>query len=249
MEFATYLMNRCDIGSDCITIETDQRPVQEILKDLDLECVNHIATPCAVERKKLDNARGDECKGENRGEQGEPETQRDWDDESDRSDRRRVQVTSDGENDRKALTGGDITKYTALVARVSYLSQDRPGLKFASMQASCALTNPTVRDSKRVKKDRKIPRWQARSEVLVLVATEWRPRSALGRRLGRRPSHPTIRVGRSDHGKPTLPEGCGRSSSRCLCPAPRASCTPQSELRQKVWEYRVQRWTWEWSAG
>ena len=31
----------------------------------------------------------------------------------------------------QSLTGGDITRYRALVARISYLSQDRPDLKFA----------------------------------------------------------------------------------------------------------------------
>ena len=36
--------------------------------------------------------------------------------------------------DSQALTGGDITKYRALVARISsHLSQDRPDLKFTSM--------------------------------------------------------------------------------------------------------------------
>ena len=137
-EFAAYLMNRCDIGSDCITIETDQRPVQEILKDLDLECANHIADPMRRgEEESWTMREATNARERTEGEQGQPETQRDWDDESDRSDRRRVQVTSDGENDSQALTGGDITNCKALVARVSYLSQDRPGLKFASMQASC----------------------------------------------------------------------------------------------------------------
>ena len=54
-------------------------------------------------------------------------------------------MTSDGENDSEALTGGDLTKNRALVARVSNLSQDRPDLKFPSMQAWCAMANPTVR--------------------------------------------------------------------------------------------------------
>ena len=49
-------------------------------------------------------------------------------------------------------TGGDITRYRALVARVSYLSQDRPDLKFASMQVCCAMAKPTLRDMERVKR-------------------------------------------------------------------------------------------------
>ena len=52
----------------------------------------------------------------------------------------------------EALTGGDITKYRSLVARISYLSQDRPDLKFASMQDSCAVAKPSVRDMEGVKR-------------------------------------------------------------------------------------------------
>ena len=44
-----------------------------------------------------------------------------------------------------------------------------------------------------------IPRWQAESEVLVPLATERRPGSALGRRPGRRQSHQTIGVSGSHH--------------------------------------------------
>ena len=43
-------------------------------------------------------------------------------------------MASDDANDGQALTGGDITKYRALVARLSiYVSRGRPELKFASM--------------------------------------------------------------------------------------------------------------------
>ena len=55
-------------------------------------------------------------------------------------------MTDDDANDSQALTGGDITRYRALVARISYLSQDPPDLKFASMQVCCAMTKPTVCD-------------------------------------------------------------------------------------------------------
>ena len=41
---------------------------------------------------------------------------------------------------------------TKHVARISYLSQDRPDLKFASMQVCCAMARPSVRDMKRVKR-------------------------------------------------------------------------------------------------
>ena len=52
-------------GRDGITIGTDQRHVREGLKDFDLEQANHAATACTVKRKKKDNARSDEGKGEN----------------------------------------------------------------------------------------------------------------------------------------------------------------------------------------
>ena len=47
-----------------------QRHDRENLKDLDLGCAEHTATPCAVKRKKEDNARADESKVENEGDQG-----------------------------------------------------------------------------------------------------------------------------------------------------------------------------------
>ena len=58
----------------------------------------------------------------------------------------------DDTNDSQALTGGDITKYRALVARISYLTQDRPDLKFAAMQVCCAMAKPSASDPHRVKR-------------------------------------------------------------------------------------------------
>ena len=58
----------------------------------------------------------------------------------------------DDANDSQALTGGDITMYRALVARISDLSQDRPDLKFAAMQVCCAVANPSASDLERVKR-------------------------------------------------------------------------------------------------
>ena len=40
----------------------------------------------------------------------------------------------------------------ALVARVSYLSQNRPEPKLASLQVCCAIAMPTMRDMERVKR-------------------------------------------------------------------------------------------------
>ena len=112
---------------DGITIEADQRHVREILKDLELERGNRSATPRAVERKNEGGARSDESKGENRCGKGQTQTKHKWED--------RPQMADDDANESQALTGDDITRCTALVARISYLSQDRPDLKFASMPA------------------------------------------------------------------------------------------------------------------
>ena len=119
----------------CITIEADQRHVREIMKGLEMERANHSATPCAVEGR-------DESKGEKRC--GRGQTKRRWDDVNDDVNRDRPWMADDDAIDSQALTGGDITRYSALVARISYLSQDRPDLKFASM--CCAMAKPSMRD-------------------------------------------------------------------------------------------------------
>ena len=111
------------VSRDGITIEADQRHVREMLKDLDLEQANHAAPP--------------------------------WDDAGDGDDKNTVQMTNDelgDANDIQALTGGDIMKYRALVARISYLSQERPDLKFAAMQVCCAMANPSASAGNRVVK-------------------------------------------------------------------------------------------------
>ena len=61
-------------------------------------------------------------------------------------------MADDDDNDSQAPTDEYITKYRALVARISYMSQDRPDLKFASMQACCAMVKPSVQDMERVKR-------------------------------------------------------------------------------------------------
>ena len=61
-------------------------------------------------------------------------------------------MADDDANDSQALTGGDITRYRARVARISYLSQDRPDLKFESMRVCCAMAKPSTRDMECVKR-------------------------------------------------------------------------------------------------
>ena len=97
-----------------ITIEPDQRHIREILKDLELERANHSATPCAMERKDEGGARRGESKGENQCGQGQTQTKHELDDMGD--GKSRPKIASDDANDSQALTGGDITKYRALVA-------------------------------------------------------------------------------------------------------------------------------------
>ena len=151
-------------------------------------------------------------------------------------------MTSDGGNDSEALTGGDLTKNRALVALVSNLSKDRPDLKFPSMQAWCAMANPTVRDSEHVKRIGRhlaaLPRakcwfrWQRSGDLEAYSDADWR-------------GDPATRYQEAG-----TVWRCGRKSSRwCLCPAPRASCTRRPKLRHKGWGYRVWRRTWEKSAS
>ena len=61
-------------------------------------------------------------------------------------------MADDDANDSQALTGGDNTRYRALVARISYLSKERLDLKFASIRVCCAMAKPSVRDTERVKR-------------------------------------------------------------------------------------------------
>ena len=117
---------------------------------------------CGQDRKDEDGARSDESKGESQ--RGRRQTQT-------KHERDRPQTAYDDANDSQALTGGDITRYKAPLARISYVSQDRPVLKFASMQVCCAMAKPSVRDTERVKR---IGRYLAeKGKVLVPLTTEW----------------------------------------------------------------------------
>ena len=95
---------------DGITIEADQRPFREIVKGLGLERANHSATPCAVERRE-------EGKGENQC--GRRQSKHRRNDVNDDDNRSRPQMADDDAIDSQALTGGDITRCRALVARTS----------------------------------------------------------------------------------------------------------------------------------
>ena len=108
---------------------------------------------------------------------------------SDGEDRDRPQMAGDDAYDSQALTGSDIMKYRARVARIRYLSQDRPDLKLASMQVCCAMAKPSVRDMERVKR---IGRYLA-GKPRALRLFRW-PKAGefggvFGRRLGWRQNH------------------------------------------------------------
>ena len=93
---------------------------------------------------------------------------------SDGDEKERPQMAGDDANDSQALLGGEVTRYGAVVARVSYQSQYRPDLKFASMQVCRAMASPSVRDMERVNRIGRyfagkpraacLFRWQQRSE-------------------------------------------------------------------------------------
>ena len=117
LEKSGRMLNRViEWDRDGITIEADQRHVREKRDYLELERANHSATPCAVERKDEGGAKKVESKGENRCGQGQTQTKHDWDVVNDGDDRERLQMADDDANDSQALTGGDITRYRALVA-------------------------------------------------------------------------------------------------------------------------------------
>ena len=131
-------------------------------------------TPCTVERRNEDNARSDGSKVENRCEQGQCQTKRDEDDAGDGDDKNRAQMTSDEGNDMNEHSQVVTSRrYRALVARISYLSQDRPDFKFASMRACCAMANRSVSDTEQVKTIGRYLAGDAAGRVSVPLATEW----------------------------------------------------------------------------
>ena len=178
-----------------------------------------------------------EARGKDQREQRRRQTKHAWDDAGDGDDKNRVQTTNDERddtNDSQALTGGDITKYRALVARTSYLSQDRPDLKFASVQACCAMGNPSMRDMERVKRiGRHLAgkpkakcwfRWQQSGELEACSDAEWRSDKATRR---------SASAGVIVRGGHCFKVWTKKQQVVTLCAPPRASCTPQSKPHQK----------------
>ena len=78
--------------------------------------------------------RRDGCKGKSQHGQGQTQIEHERDNANYSDNRDRPQMAGDDDPDSQELTNGDITRNRALVARIIYLLQDRPDLKFASMQ-------------------------------------------------------------------------------------------------------------------
>ena len=116
-------------------------------------------------------------------------------------DKDRPQMADNDDTDSQALTNVDITRYRALVARSSYLSQDRPDLKFCiDAGVLCDGEADHARHGTR-QEDWSIPRWEAeRGSSLV----SWRRIRML---TGRRQSHSTKSVGVGHQERRTLPQG------------------------------------------
>ena len=125
LEKSGRILNRVvEWDRDGITIETDQRPVREIMSGLELERSSHSATPCAVERR-------DESKGENRC--GRGQTKRRWDDVNDDDNRDRTRMADDDAIDSQALPSGTLATRRILtsVLRRPRWRQCRAGNAFA----------------------------------------------------------------------------------------------------------------------
>ena len=142
---------------------------------------------------------------------------------------------ADDDNDSPALTGGNIKRYRALAARISYLSQDRPDLKFASMQVCCAMARPTMRDMERVKRigrhfvgrprARCWFRWQQSGELEAYSDADWGGDKATRR---------SVSAGVIMRGGHCLKYG-PKSSKSYRCPLSSTELHDAVKTRQKGW--------------
>ena len=243
LEKSERILNRViEWNRNGITIEADQRHVREILKGLESERANRSATPCAVERK-------DEGKGESRRGQGQTQAGHKWDNANNSDDRDRPQMADNDDPDSQAVTNGDITRYRALVTRISCLSQDRPDLKFASMQVCCAMAKPTMREMERVKRIGRYlvgkPRarcwfhWKQGGELEAYSDADWR---------GDRATRRSVSAGVITRGGHCLKVWTKKQQVVALSQL-RASCTPRSKLHWMGWGSRASQKTWEYCVG
>ena len=138
LEKSGRILNRVtEWNRNGITIEADQRHVREILKGLELERITlrlHVLTGMMRTAQEMMKAR-----------------------ERVEVDGGRPRPSTSGTDRRWQMTMPTTARHSqlvnrALVARISFLSQDRADLKFASMQVCCAMAKPSVRDMERVKR-------------------------------------------------------------------------------------------------
>ena len=157
-------------------------------------------------------------------------------------------MADDDANDSQALTGGDITRYRGLVARISCLSQDRPDLKFASMRVCCAMAIPSMRDMECVKRIGRYLvgksrakcwfRWQQSGDLEAYSDADWG---------GDRATQRSVSVGVIL--REATVSKCGPRSSRWWrCRLPRVSHMLQSRRPQKGSGSKAWRGTWEYPA-
>ena len=235
-----------------VKMRTSLGHAREIVKDHELEQANHAATPCNMDKKKENNARSDGSKGENQCEQGQRRTKHDWDDAGDGDDKNRVQMTNDERDDAKnsqALTGGDVTKCRALVAHISYLSQDRQDLNLRQCKYAVRWQNHqfvTWNVSRGSEETSLASRQQSAGSAGSRVVSWKRIQTPIGEAT--KPLDDRCQPELSREADTALRYG-PRSSSWCHCSPPRASCTPLSEPRQKGQGSRVWQRTWEYRVG
>ena len=119
---------------------------------------------------------------------------------------------SDDANDSQSLTGGDITKHSAIVPRISYLSRNRSDLKFAAMQVCCAMANPSASDLGRVKRIGRYLVGKPGGECLF----HWQQSVNLKRtrtQIGEATKLPAVGVSLSDHERWTVFESMDQEAA------------------------------------
>jgi hypothetical protein len=105
-------------GSRGITIEADPRHAQAIIEHLDLVGANGVVTPCEVQKEVP------------------------WTDRAQVYNKVDILEQVEGE----PLGAERARTYRGLAARLNYLAQDRPDLKFAALRASRNMSGPFERD-------------------------------------------------------------------------------------------------------
>ena len=99
-----------------ITIEADPRHVEAIIEQLGLAGAKGLSTPCEVEKERR------------------------------RETPHLTSSTAENEEEDVSLDFEQARRYRGIAARLNYLAQDRPDLKFAALKASRNMSNPRDRD-------------------------------------------------------------------------------------------------------